>query len=486
LIENSPAGARRTVGVVVFPEFFQNEGVEAVLDNLQRRAGVTAIATSPYVLEPQPDGQGGREPPIDAGAGKVRLLDRPLWGKRELWVRAAPSFAPDDSLYRGLRYQPAKPDALTARDGHVVGAAIRAAKARGLKVYLQVQAAIPPGYRVQFGGPQDDDKPRTPEGAIPAGRVDNNAALASPHIIDYGCALLRDLVRAYPEIDGFHIDWPEFPPYTLDSAFVDFGPHAEAFALRSGRNFAGLRNEAITLRRLLIQWLPPKAGPHNMPLPPILDDGDPLASFGFYDDGVTQLARFKAAMAEALVARYRAALNDAGASDKALVLRIFPPPLTYLSGIDIPAMAAHCQGFAVKLFTMHWPMIVRGWADAIGRANPKLAGDARLADHLARRFGFIDHDDPPREYAAWRYPEPEEAHPVGVHAQERKIRSACAQAKSVSAMAHGYGPEWDFRLRYAAAWRASGGHVWVNRYGYLADAKLDAIGAITRAGAISP
>jgi len=97
-------------GVTVIPEFFQVEGVEAVLDNFQRRARVDAIATSPYVMMPMPDGQGGREPPIDAGAGSVRLLDRPLWGRRELFVRTAPSFAADSSLYRGLRYQPAAAD----------------------------------------------------------------------------------------------------------------------------------------------------------------------------------------------------------------------------------------------------------------------------------------------------------------------------------------------------------------------------------------
>jgi hypothetical protein len=38
----------------------------------------------------------------------VRLLDRPLWGKRELFVSTAPSYTPDLRLYRGLRYQPAE------------------------------------------------------------------------------------------------------------------------------------------------------------------------------------------------------------------------------------------------------------------------------------------------------------------------------------------------------------------------------------------
>src|SRR6478609_2249479 len=98
----------RSVGVTVLPEFFQNEGVDNVLDNLTRRANVTAIATSPYVMAPMAEGTGSREPPIDAGAGSVRLLDRELWGRRELWVRTAPSFTPDKDLYSGLRYRPAE------------------------------------------------------------------------------------------------------------------------------------------------------------------------------------------------------------------------------------------------------------------------------------------------------------------------------------------------------------------------------------------
>ena len=173
----------RDVGITIMPEFFQNEGVDAVLDNVVRRAGATAVATSPYVMEPARPEEGSREPPADAGAGKVRLLDRLLWGRRELWVRTAPSYAPDLSLYSGLRYQPARPDDLTSRDGDVVAKAVRSAKARGLQVQLQVQAAIPPGYRVQFGGPLDEDRPRLPDGSSPGERVDNNGSLASPHVL---------------------------------------------------------------------------------------------------------------------------------------------------------------------------------------------------------------------------------------------------------------------------------------------------------------
>jgi len=86
-------------------------------------------------------------------------------------------------------------------------------------------------------------------------------------------------------------------------------------------------------------------------------------------------------------------------------------------------------------------------------------------------------DNPSDRLSDYRYPEPDEPHPAGAAAQARKIRQARAGAGGtpVNALAHGYGPPDDFRERLRAAWQASGGRVWVNRYGYLRDAKLDAI-----------
>ncbi len=211
----------RLVGITVLPEFIQSEGVDGVLRNLIDRAGANAVTTSPYVMEPTDEKTGGREPPIDAGAGSVRLLDRQLFGKRELWVRTAPSFLPNKSLYAGLRYQPPAPDALTTREGGKVAEFVKQAKASGLKVYLQVQAASPPGYRVQFSGVVDEDQPLRFDNKVPPMRVDKNGSLASPHILAYTAAMLKDLATQYSQIDGFRIDWPEYPPYFLDALFVD-------------------------------------------------------------------------------------------------------------------------------------------------------------------------------------------------------------------------------------------------------------------------
>ena len=124
---------RLEAGITVMPEYVQAEGVEAVLDRVADLAGATSVTTSPYVVAVASEGVGHREPPADAEAGRKRLLDRPLWGMRELWMNAASSFAPDLARYRGLAYRPPETDATTEADGPVVGAFLDAAGGRGLR-----------------------------------------------------------------------------------------------------------------------------------------------------------------------------------------------------------------------------------------------------------------------------------------------------------------------------------------------------------------
>jgi predicted dienelactone hydrolase len=124
-------------------------------------------------------------------------------------------------------------------------------------------------------------------------------------------------------------------------------------------------------------------------------------------------------------------------------------------------------------------MMLRGYGDAIMATNPGLS-EALLARCLTRWWDVRD-DEGPERIAAFRYPEPDEAHPVGSGAQTRKIRQAQAEASvPVYAFSHGYGPDEDVAARMAVAWEASGRRMWVNRYGYLSDAKLDALGRLPR------
>ncbi|OYW08402.1 MAG: hypothetical protein B7Z53_04790, partial [Rhodospirillales bacterium 12-71-4] len=190
--------------------------------------------------------------------------------------------------------------------------------------------------------------------------------------------------------------------------------------------------------------------------------------------GLLELARFKAAVTTRYLAAMAETLAEASLGRIALIPQAFPPPFSFASGFDFAAVAKLVPAMGVKFYTMHWPMMLREWAGALGAAEDPAV--------LAALAGALDLVDGPIDPARFRYPEPEEAHPVGLAAQARKIAAAraAAGATPVLAYAHAYGPLADVAARFRTAWTASGGRVFVNRYGYLSNDKLDAIGQIGR------
>ncbi len=506
---------KRSLNISVMPEYPQSEGGEHVLNNLIQRTGATSITTSPYVMEPSDALDAGREPPADAKAGAVRLLDRELWGKRELTVRTAPSFVPDKGLYQGLRYQPSEPDALTKREGPRISAFIDETKARGLNAYMQVQSAIPPGYKVQFGGAIPEDRPLLPDGSEHEGRVDKNASLASPHIKAYGCALLRDIIQTYPNLDGLRVDWPEYPPYSFDSLFFDFSGHAKTAAQRLGYDFERMRSDTDRLRTFLLQGLANYhidnlVGTSGWHVPWIEGGGGDFdlgalgldASLGsrllgdtqdreeqrgtLWDllkdyPGVLDLRAFKADLVAEMLDDYAKTVADASGGKMDFVVQGFPPPWSQASGFDVKKIAPHVSGIGVKLYTMHWPMMVRAYADRILASNGNVPENVLLIGI----FTILDLLDkaPPSQVRDVAYPEPDEPHLAGLQAQARKIHEtrSLAGETPVYAFSHAYGPVDDYRARMEVAWEASGHRMVVNRYGYMSDQKLDILGDVTGA-----
>jgi len=466
--------SKRLVGVTVLPEYLQSESINAVLDRLQG-AGVNAVTTSPYLMEEADEKTGSREPPADAGAGGVRLLDRPLWGKRELYVRTAPSFIPDQRLYEGLRYRPPPPTDLTRKHGLLLPEFIGEAQKRGMKVYLQVQAAIPPGYRVQFGGPQEADQPLLPDGRIAPKRLAKNGSIASAHIREYAHSLIRDLCRNYPSLNGLRFDWPEYPPYFLDSVFLDFGPHAHREARRLGFDFEVMRRDALALYRKL------HGGLEDADLQTWIEpDGGRSVLLRLVSDypGITEWIRFKARLVEELLVGFRESMDSAGGHEMELVPNAFPPPWSIASGMDYERAARHCSAISVKLYTMHWPMILRFYGDALMQANPGLSKPL-LTRVLVNWLDIADDEGLPG-LDDYRYPAPDESHPVGAAAQRRKIAEAQRETGTVPVypLAHGYGPVEDFRRRLKIAAEVGAHGFWVNRYGYLSDEKLKVLGEV--------
>ena len=140
----------RYVGITVLGDFILSEGVEPVLDNVTA-AGATAVALNPTVTAESAEGAGSFQPPDDAGSSP-RLFDRPLFGKRSLWVQSEISYRPEPGLYAESAYTPRTPGELTETHGALIGEFISAARQRGLDVFLQLPAARPSGLR-------DEDRP---------------------------------------------------------------------------------------------------------------------------------------------------------------------------------------------------------------------------------------------------------------------------------------------------------------------------------------
>lgn len=448
---------KSTLGMTVLPEYFQSEGVKGLLDHLQAHAPVTGIATSPYVMAESDPARGQREPPADAGSGEKRLLDRPLWGKREVWVETAPSFDPLLSLYEGTSYQPATANDLSRKEGGVVREFIAEAKSRGIEVLLQIQAAIPPGYRVQFGGPVDADRPMLPDESFPARRLALNGSLASEDILAYGEALIRDLLEQYPEADGVRIDWPEYPPYFFDDLFVDFNPQVQPYAEALDIDFELLKKAVTAIREDLFAAETVRDLEHHLER---------------LSENINDLIRVKGALAQNLMKRYRAAVGDA----KKLIPGIFPAPWDQFAGSSPYNVREYSDAIYCKLYTMHWPMMVDHYRSDLLARNP--AWDpVKLTRVLVEWLGVNEWLDG-AGVEDYTYPGPNTAHPCSVASFRDKIEVAEVLADGVPLVpiAHSYGPLEDFRARLDATWRASQHGVWINRYAYVSDEKLKAIG----------
>jgi hypothetical protein len=464
------------LGVTVMPEWFACEGIERVLDNVQA-LGATAIATSPYVLEVAPDGEGGREPPVDAGAGRVRPLDRPLFGRRELWVRTAPAFEHDFARYAGLPYQPSPPTALTARHAGLLDDVVEACGRRGVAVLLQVMAASPPGYRVQFSGARAEDRCLGPDGRPHEARVDRNASLASGDVARYAATLVAELASRYPGVAGFRLDWPEYPPYDFASALFDFNPAMQARMAARGDDPARVARDVVAWAaelRAAVTGAAARGEPARAlagpPWTAMLDASGPLAPlFAAKRDAVLALLR-----------TVRSALDAVPGPRRRLEPQAFPPPFPAISGFPLDGLAGVADAVGIKLYTMHWPMIARFWASQLAGDGDAGVVDATAAA-LAEAFGFTDGRV---DGASLRYPEPHERHPAGTRAQRDKLAAAQALAGDVPvvAFAHTYGPVDDVVARCVLAGSA-GRPLWLNRYGYLSDAKLRALAAALRESA---
>ena len=389
---------------------------------------------NPIVTAEGTESNGSWQPPDDAGSSP-RLFDRPLWGKRELWVRSGPSYIPDLSLYADTSYQPKQPNDLTAAHGHLVGDFIDAALSRGLEVYFQIPGATPSGL-------QDKDRRRMPDGSIPDAMVDVGG-LASEDSRAYLRAFIHDLLRAYPNVTGFRPDWPEYPCYKLPETFVDFGEPVKLWAKARGVSFEGIRLEVGEFYDYLTNRL----------------TNEDLAEFAEVERGRWALLR---------------------------LLRRFPAIGAWLRlktalSLDLLRFwreAEIAQAVSPKLYSMLWSAMVEFWGQALMAKND--VDEALVVKALVNLFD-IDDEAMADRIGDYGYPGNDEPHPIPDGPQARRIGQVLADAAGrglVTPLMHGYGPIGDFARRFRIVAESEADGVWINRYGYLSDEKLEVVGGV--------
>ena len=469
----------KTLAVYCWPPHIQAEGVNAVLDNLQQ-AGVNTVSTAAYVAEPtDPANADRREPPDEGRTNKeaVRIIDRPLWGKREQYLRNSPSFAPNVELYRDMKFAPPEADELTASQGEVVGDFIDEAHRRGMKIYVQMGPSALPKLRADLDESElMDDMPRMPDGALPGERMVNFAAIASPDVQEFYAATVRDILTAYPRADGLLLDRMEQSFYSFPDAFIDFGPHAERAAAEAGFDFNAMRSATQSI-------LDGISSLTNAHLAEFADGRDvPFAMASVFRDNsaIADVLAFRSTITESYLKRLRQAA-DSVRSGVELVPITFPPPMSLLTGVDFSKYSRHVDAVMIKFFTMHWPMIVTYWSQSIVAINPAL--DLGLGARAVSTL-FDMEDEPSSDIDDYAYPDPDTPHRAGTQAQLRKVRQATLAADGMPILpsVHAYGPLDDVERRWRMGWEGGEHGMWVNRYGYLSQPKLDLLRKVTAGG----
>ncbi len=470
-------------GIVLTPAEIASEGLDVVLDNVAR-TGATALSTSLGVLVEGRPGDGVREPPLDI-AGQARLLDRPLWGKRELFLKGYEPHEPDPAIWAGMAY-PAPKVAPPEYRTDVTRRIIDGARARGLAAHIQVSPytlpGAPGGQSVASGHGQGNlgDRPVRIDGSVAERAVAGHGCLNNPRVRALGRARLREAIRHYADVDSIFLDWAEYTCYLLEDCFTCFCPHCRAAAEAAGYDWDEIERDTRALWDRLHRL---DGGDLRRATDAALPSGQPpfaLAGGLVGYPGVADLLRFKAATVRGAVAELRGVLDAAGGAGVALEVNGFAPPWSLITGMDYGTIGQVASATRCKLFTFHWPLITRWWAETLLTWNPTLGEDATLRAVTAALDLPAPHERGPLRLDDFHMPAPDESHPITPEALTRKLNQAVALAGAgapCQAYVHSYRPANEFAEALAAAQASTAQGCWVQRYGYLSDEKLDLLRA---------
>lgn len=349
--------------------YLRTEGVEAVLDALQR-AGIGGVMLTTYYEELMAPGHGVRFPSLMAS------LERKLGGLDEMHVIIHSAFEPTPSYYgpSKIRPLPTSPDPDLRRD--LLGDTIAAARRRGLRVMIaDAPLAVPPrpeaGNLDPYGYPwpavgYEECKAVRADGQRITG-VEAKGCPNNPDVRHHGLGRIRDILAHFPDLDALGLDHVEFPTYTVEDNFACFCDHCRSRAQRLGYPWERMRQDSMAFLSRLHQLT-------NNDLRAVVRGQGLLAALDLLVryPGVLDLVRFKLDSIDAFLCDVRAVTREMGAGHVKLALTGFTPAFALVASRDYRRLPERCDVLIPKFYMEHWVRILGWWVDRLTGWNPSL------------------------------------------------------------------------------------------------------------------
>ncbi len=464
-------------GIIITTAELATEGAGAVLDAIAA-TGATAITTTTSVVVPADTQTDLREPPIDI-AGHRRALDRPIWGRSSTWVHRYVAHPPDPDLWRSLPWPepPLAPEAV--RIDHA-RQAIDAARDRGLRVHLNFAPyALPGGDARREGMPTNDElriqyRPVRFIGGIHAEGISWVGCINNPTVRHYGRVRLTELLRHYGDVDGIALEWVEFTVHFLDKLFTCFCDHCRAQAIALGYDW----DEITGAVRILWDSLHALTEDQIRAIIGSGDWGDLVVDPEEMHAGFVAWLNFKADSVALAIDDLRQTMAELGAGH--LIVSAAEPaaPWGRMSGAGYPEANRGLAAQRVKLYSGQWLMMAGWWANTLLTWNRGSALTPDLAVRAAMSLFGIQFEEAPAtlEPDMLTMPGAGESHNLTPESYTHRIETAIAlreRQPPILPLLHAYRTAEEF-ARLLECIRPFAEHgMWVHRYGYLSDEKLD-------------
>jgi hypothetical protein len=207
------------------------------------------------------------------------------------------------------------------------------------------------------------------------------------------------------------------------------------------------------------------------------DWGDVVADPSAMLDGFTAWLDFKAESVSLAIDDLRAVMAEDGAGEMLLATSEFALPWGRMTGSAYASTARGITSQRIKLYSFHWLMMVRWWADTVLSWNRGSAVTPEEITSGMLALFALSLKDAPEKLAPDQFgmPAPDASHNLTPESYTWRLDNALdfrEDQAPVLPLLHAYRPAAEFAELLEVLRPYSQDGLWINRYGYLGDDKL--------------